>query len=185
MSWIGDAVKKRIPNRAELKLVFGVVVFAVFSWTIWNFIYEIPSSLLSNRWSNILWNFQTLMAAALVESVLVTIGLSLLGFLFPAKLFRDGFPYKSFVTLVLLVGVVVWVRDVFASDDFFPPLITVYRGGIVFFVVWIALLVIIHFAKPLQRFVLFVEERTDVFSYLYIPLGLIGLISLLLKNVVF
>ena len=184
MNWIRDAVKERIPNGTDLRLVFSAVVFVVFSWAIWSFIYEIPSYLLNSRWSNIVWKFQTLMAAALLESVLVTIGLSLLGFLFPAKLFRDGFPYKSFVNLVMMVGAMVWVRDVFASDDYFPPMVNLYQGGIIFFVVWVVLLVIIHFVKPLQQFVFFVEERVEVFAYLYVPLGLIGFISLLIKSVV-
>ena len=186
MAWIGNfikIIKNRIPNRTELRLVFGMVVFAVFSWAIWNFIYEMPSYLLNNRWLDIVWIFQILMATALLESVIVTMGLLLLGFLFPAKLFRDGFPHKSFVTLALAAGGMVWIRKIFAFDGYFPPMVSLYRGGIVFFVTWFALLFIIHFIKPLQRFVLVVEERIEVFSYFYVPLGLIGFITLLFRSV--
>jgi hypothetical protein len=182
MSLFVETIKKRFPTKSELQLVFGVIVFLVFGWAIWRFLFELPSQLLNTRWVDILFNFMVLMATALLESIFTGFALALLSFLLPVKWFREGFLSKSFVTLCVMVGVIVWYQKVFVNDDFFPPMNVVYTGMIIFFLVWVALLLIIHYGKSLQRFVHFLEERIEVFLYLYVPLGIIGFLTLLVMS---
>lgn len=184
MRLIGNIVKKRIPDRTELRLVFGVIVFLVFSWSIWKFLYGLPSQLLSTYWVDIVLHFLTLMVTALIESIITIIGILLLGFLLPVKCFRDGFPYKGFVTLLVLTGMIMWVRRVFVHDDYFPSVDVLYVGGAIFFAAWVSSLVLFHYVKPLQRFVLFVEGQVEVFLWLYVPLGIVGFLALFLVSVV-
>ena len=184
MSLFVETIKKRFPTKTEIRLAFGVIAFLVFGWAIWGFLYELPSQLLNTRWMGIIFNFMALMATALLESVFVGIGFVLLGFLLPVKWFRKGFSYKSFVTLCVMVGVIFWYRKVFVNDDFFPAMDIIYRGLAMFFLVWVALLLIFHYGKPLQRFVLSIEERIEVFLYLYVPLGIIGLLTIIVTSVV-
>lgn len=179
-----ETLRKKFPTRSELQLVFGVIVFLVFGWAVWNFLFELPSQLLNTRWMGILFNFMVLMAAALLESLFIGFSLALLSLFLPVKWFREGFVYKSFVTLCTLVGLIAWYQKVFVNDDFFPPMDIVYRGVTIFFLAWVALLLIIHLGKPLQRFVHILEERMEVFLYLYIPLGVLGLITILVMSVV-
>lgn len=184
MSLFVETIKKRFPTKTEIRLTFGVIAFLVFGWAIWGFLYELPSQLLNTRWMGIIFNFMALMATALLESVFVGIGLVLLSFLLPVKWFRKGFSYKSFVTLCVMVGVIFWYRRVFVNDDFFPAMDIIYRGLAMFSLVWVALLLIFHYGKPLQRFVLSIEERMEVFLYLYVPLGIISLLTVLVTSVV-
>ncbi len=184
MSLFVETIKKRFPTKTELQLVFGVIVFLVYGWAIWRFLFALPSQLLNTRWVDILFNFMALMATALLESVFIGIILTLMSFLLPAKWFREGFLYKGFVTLCVMVGVIFWYQKVFVNDDFFPSMDIVYSGVIIFFLVWVALLLIIHYGKPLQRFVHSLEERIEVFLYLYIPLGIIGFLTILVMSVV-
>ena len=184
MSLFVETIKKRFPTKTEIRLAFGVIAFLVFGWAIWGFLYELPSQLLNTRWMGIIFNFMALMATALLESVFVGIGFVLLGFLLPVKWFRKGFSYKSFVTLCVMVGVIFWYRKVFVNDDFFPAMDIIYRGLAMFFLVWVALLLIFHYGKPLQRFVHSIEERMEVFLYLYVPLGIIGLLTIIVTSVV-
>jgi hypothetical protein len=183
MYLIDSIVKKRFPDKTELRLVFGVIVFLVFSWAIWKFLYDLPAQLLSTYWTDIILHFLTLMATALIESVITAIGILFLSLLLPVKWFRDGFLYKSFVTLILLTGLIMWIRRVFVHDDYFPPINVLYIGGIIFFIGWVFLLVLFHYVKPLQRFVHFIEDQIEVFLWLYIPLGIIGFFALLLASV--
>lgn len=183
MALINSLLKEKIPNKTEIWFVFSTITFSVFSWSIWKFIYQIPSDLLNTRWGDIVWNLQALMAAALLESILVSLGMVFLSFILPVKWFRDGFRYKGFVTLLIMIGVVTWSRKVFVYDDYFPAIDILYKGGIIFFTTWVALLITIHIVKPIQKIVAFIEKRVEVFSYLYIPLGFIGLIALLIKSV--
>lgn len=164
--------------------MFGVIVFLVFSWSIWKFLYDLPSHLLNTYWVDIVLLFLTLAAAALIESLVITLGVLVLSLLLPVKWFRDGFLYKGFVTIVLLTGLMVWVRRIFAHDDYFPSMDTLYFGGTIFFVTWVFLLILFHYVEPLQRIVLFIEDRIAVFLWLYVPLGVVGFLVLLLKSVV-
>lgn len=184
MSLSIETIKKRFPTKTEFRLVFGVIAFLVFGWAIWRFLYELPSQLLNTRLLDIFFNFMVLMATALLESVFVGFSLALLSFFLPVRWFRDGFVYNAFATLSVMVGVIFWYRKVFVNDDFFPPLNVVYTGVIIFFLVWMALLLILHYGKSLQRFVRSIEERIEVFLYLYIPLGIIGFITILVMSVV-
>ena len=141
MSLFVETIKKRFPTKTEMRLVFGVVVFLVFGWAIWRFLFELPSQLLNTRWVGIVFNFMTLMATALLESIFTGIALALLSFLLPVKWFREGFLYKSFVTLCVMVGVIFWYQKVFVNDDFFPPMNVVYTGLLIFFLVAIGMVI--------------------------------------------
>ena len=180
----GSFVKKGFPAKSELRLVFGSIVFLVFSWSIRIFIFELPSQMLNTRWVDILINFLVLMATALLESMFILTGLVLLSVFLPGSWFRNSFVSKSFATLLVLMGFITWIRRMFPSDDYFPPMDILYRGGIVFFILWVALLVSLHYVKPLQRFAFFIEERVEVFLYLYVPLGVIGFLAILVRSVV-
>ena len=183
MRLIDDIIRKRLPARTELRLVFGVIVFLVFSWSIWKFLYDLPSHLLNTNWVDIVLLFLTLAATALIESLVITLGILVLSLLLPVKWFRDGFLYKSFVTLVLLIGLMVWIRRIFVHDDYFPSIDILYIGGIIFFVTWTLLLILFHYVESLQRIVLFIEDRIEVFLWLYVPLGAAGFLVLLLLSV--
>jgi hypothetical protein len=79
---------------------------------------------------------------------------------------------------------IMWVRRVFVHDDYFPSVDVLYVGGAIFFAAWVSSLVLFHYVKPLQRFVLFVEGQVEVFLWLYVPLGIVGFLALFLVSVV-
>lgn len=184
MRLIADVLRKRIPTRAEIQLIFSLVVFIVFGWAIWIFLYELPAYLVSSHWGGIISQLLVRMASALFESLLITSLLVLLSFVLPSKWFRIGFSYKGFITLLVMVILTFWIRDVFVNDDQFPPMDLLYKGGGILFSAWVALLFMIHRWTGLQRMVKGLLERIEVFLYIYLPLGLIGLGYLLLINVV-
>jgi len=178
-----DFFRKRLPARNEIYTVLGVVVFVVHTWSVRGFLHELPSFILYFTPGQILGVFAYMMGFALLESLSVTIGLILLSLLLPAKWFREGFIFKSFVTVILGAGAMLWLENTIMSfNNNFPPMSLLLIAAGITLGAWILLLVTFHLIKPLQKSLLFAADRLGVFAYLYIPLGVIGLVVVLARN---
>jgi len=178
-----DTLKERIPQRSEILYVFGDVVFFVYSWAMRGFLYQLSSLLLYHTVGEILAVFSYLMAFALLESLIVMSGLLLVGFLLPTKWFRQGFAYKGFsATLVTGIAMILLNDYLFSLDHAMPPMKVIYFGAGIM-VVFIATLNWIFKNVPrLQNYLLVVQDRMQIFIYFYVPLGFLGLIVIVLRN---
>ena len=175
--------RKRLPERSEIYAVLGVVVFVVFGWSVRGFLHEVPSFIHYFKIGQILAIFAYMMGFALLESLLVTLGLGLLSLSLPASWFKNGFVYKSFLTVMLGGVAMLWLENTVMSwNNKFPPveLLLTFVGVTVG--VWVVVLLLFHFIKPLQRALLFIADRIGVMAYLYVPLGLLGLVVVLIRN---
>ena len=175
--------RKRLPERNEFYAVLGVVVFVVHSWSVRGFLHEVPSFILYFKIGQILAVFAYMMGFALLESLLVTFGLGLLSLTLPVSWFKNGFVYKSFITVVLGGVAMLWLENTIMSwNNKFPPMELLLTFAGITLGVWVALLLFFHFFKPLQKPLLFIADRIGVMAYLYVPLGVLGLIVVLIRN---
>src|SRR5512138_2561192 len=97
MTSLFHSLRTRLPSRRDSLLAFGVVLFAVFGWSIRGFLYKLPSFALYFNLGSNLAIFSYMMAFALLESLLVTGLLIVFSVLLPSSWFRSGFAYKSFI----------------------------------------------------------------------------------------
>jgi hypothetical protein len=176
-------MRKRLPARNEIYAVLGIVVFVVHSWAVRGFLHEVPSFILYFKIGQILAVFAYMMGFALVESLLVTFGLGLLSFLLPAGWFKNGFIFKSFITVFVGAIAMLWLENtVMTFNNNFPPMDLLLTAAGITLGIWVVLLVIFHFFKPFQKAALFLSDRIGVFAYLYVPLGVIGMVVVLVRN---
>ncbi len=182
-------VQTRLPARRDMLLVFGVVLFAVFGWSIRGFLYKLPAFSLYFGLGANLAVLSYMLAFALLESLAVMALLILLGAALPSGWLRAGFAYKGFlVVLVASVAMIVfdgWYRTGFLKDILagytypIPPFI----GGLVAAIAALgALLWLFHRYERLQGYAVYVVEQISLFTYIYVPLGIIGLIVVLVRN---
>lgn len=172
--------KSRLPERQDIFIVLSIVVFAVFSWSIRGFLFVIPSITLRYASTEIIAIFSYMMAFSLMESLLIIVGLLLLGMILPKMWFRDGFSYKGF--LVVLIGSVASIQyQAFLGSDL--PDVELYYvwAGILAFLI-ISLFLLFHFVPRLQELLVSIAERFTVFAYLYIPMGVLGLAVIIFRN---
>ena len=175
--------RKRLPERNEFYAVLGVVVFVVHSWSVRGFLHEVPSFIHYFRVSQILAIFAYMMGFALLESLLVTSGLGLLSLLMPAGWFKNGFVYKSFITVLLGRIAMLWLENTVMSwNNKFPPVELLLTFAGITVGAWVVLLLLLHYLKPLQKALLFIADRIGVMAYLYVPLGILGLFVVLVRN---
>ena len=180
---------KRMPASGEVRAVFSVVVFAVYSWSIRGFLFNTSSFLMYHSLSFIAAIFFYMMAFALLESVLVTGFLVIVSMILPAGWFRIGFAYKGFlVILVAAIGMIEFqsyytidfVGNMMNNDySFMQPILI---GLIISIAALGGLLLLFGKVNRLQRLLVALVEKFAIFDYVYLPLGLLGFVAVVIRN---
>jgi len=160
--------------------VLSVVVLAVYSWSVRQFFFKLPSLLYYSTAGEILSILAYMLALALFESLFVTAGLVLASMLLPSKWFRDGFAYKGF--LAVLVGALASIQLQKNLPTHFPAMAMLYTyvgisGLILVASIWLA-----HVTPQLQRLLLRLVDSISIMTYVYLPLGLISLVVVIFRN---
>jgi len=176
-----DIFRQRLPACQDVFNVLGAAVFVVFSWSIRGFLFVFPSRVMYFRPWEVFSIFMYMMAVALVESLLVVGGLALLGVVLPSKWLREGFSYKGFLAILVGTAAAIWYQRSLGGD--LPPKKTLLLWMAAPLILLLGLLALSHLFPRLGLFLTSLVERFTVFAYLYLPLGFLGLLVVLLRNV--
>jgi hypothetical protein len=171
-----------MPSLSEIASIFGVVVFIVHTWSIRGFLYKLPSFLYYFTLGDVLSVLAYMMAFALLESAMVTLGLVILSLVLPVKWFKQGFVYKCFALLVVGVTASIWLQLFLKGGLADADYDVIFMGGRISILAGIGLVLLFHYVKPLQKFAETFAERLSVFSYLYVPIGMLSLLVVILRN---
>lgn len=172
--------RQRLPARQEMLAILGAAVFVVFSWSIRGFLFVFPSRVMYFRAWEVFSIFMYMMAFALVESLLVVGSLTLLGMALPPKWLREGFAYKGL--LILLLGTTTAILYQRSLGDDLPSKANLLWWTATPFILTLGLLALLRFFPRLSVFLASLAERFTVFAYIYLPLGFLGLLVVLLRN---
>jgi hypothetical protein len=175
----------RLPSRKQILPVFSLIVFIDFSWMLLQFFRQVPSWIFYLNIGKVLILFAYVVSFTLFESALLLSFLLALCIIFPVRHFRDKFTPQGGVQVALISLIALVLRqkiEVFQKFEiwilFAIPLISLIM----------ITLSIIPISKILDRFrlvdriVTALIERMTVFGFLYIPLGLLGLVIVILRN---
>ena len=121
-----------------------------------------------------------MMAFALLESFLIIGVLIVVSGILPGMWFRDGFSYKGF--LVVLIGSVASIQYQTLLGSELPEAKIFYLLGGIFILLVVSLFLLFHFIHRFQAVLESIAERFTVFSYLYIPIGMLGLAVVIFRN---
>lgn len=175
----------RLPTRRELLPVFSVLVFLVYSWALYRFSWYLPSWIEYLSIGSILIIAAYTVGFALVESTLV-LGLFVLACaVLPPRVFRDQFAAQgSLLALASGAGAVLVQRQV--SMIYRWEVWQVFAYSAAALLGCLALVLFSAWAfKRYQRLLNLANtlaERMTIFAYLYVPLGLLGLFVVILRN---
>lgn len=171
----------RFPARLEIDALFGFLLFAVFTWSIRGFLAELPSFLLYYSLGNIFGVFSYMMAFALLESFLILGFLLLVAFILPARLLRQGFGRKATVFVLVAGGAMIYLQNILTFQ-----LPSWKELALVIGLSLLALIVLLYFVIRNHRLQIILDnilERFKIFSYIYVPLGLIGCFVVIVRNI--
>lgn len=161
----------RLPKWPQVAAAFAVIVLAIYSWTIFWFLWKLPGWLFFLSVGEILTIFAYSMTVNFLESLLVLampLGLSLV---LPRKWFSDVFVTRSVLVTLSALGYAAYLLTQFQSREDYP-------GGIVRLipVVFLASLVLAFLLgkiKIVVKAIDFFAEQATIFLYIFIPVSLV------------
>ena len=122
-----------------------------------------------------------MMAAALLESLVLTGFLVLLSAVLPPAWLKDGFALKGFVFVGVYAATSILLQRML-QDSFPPPAIVIL--SFILPLVLIAFLSVVIRSKPkIGNFASNVQERMLIMLFVYVPLGMISLLFVFLQTV--
>ena len=101
----------RFPGKGSVINLFATAAFVVYGWTVYASFWKIPSWLHFLQLNEIFAVYAYSFLVNFAESVLLTLGLVMLGFFLAGNLWKDGFLAASVVMLVVVIG--LWLTDRF------------------------------------------------------------------------
>ena len=171
---------RRLPQRGEILSVFGVVVFAVHSWSVRGFLYQAPAYSLYYSIGEMFFVFSYMMAFALLESVLITLLLVVPAVILPSKLLKEGFAYKGFLAVLVASAYSIWLQNTLGNLP--PPSSLLLNNAGIAVGAFVLLAILFQLVGFLQKIVINLAERMGIMAYLYVPLGLIGILVFISRS---
>ncbi len=124
-------------------------------------------------------------AFTLFECLIFLLILLLLAFILPGKLFRERFLLQGTGFVLLTSAVMIFIQNIaliineWQADQFIQATI----AAVIFFgAAFIILFLLAKYVKAYVNLINFFADRIIVFLYVYIPLNLLGLVVVFLRN---
>ena len=165
------------------------MLFAVFGWSIRGYLFKLPALALYFGIGANLAVLAYMFSFALLESLIIMGVLLAICIILPERVFKEGFAYKAFLTMmVATIGMIQFERyykveyfkDIMARNyESIPPFV---EGVAACLAALVMLLWMLHRWPRLQKYPLLVMEQVSLFNYIYVPLGVLGLIVVIVRN---
>jgi len=178
------SLKSKLPTRQEVLPVFSIIIFFVFTWTLYVMFYYLPSWLGDMYTRDILILSTNVFTFALLESLIILGGMVLLALLLPARFFKDKFVAQGGF-LAVLVSLAAYLIHPKLVDALPLRLLYLVQIPIIALAGIIILMVLLSFLfdrlPGLTRVVNAFAKGMTIFAYIYLPLGLLSLFVVLLR----
>jgi hypothetical protein len=177
----------RFPRRAELLPVYAILLFLSGSWALYRFAWYLPSWMEYLSLSSVLVIAAYTLGYVLLESGVILGLVVLAGLAFPRPVFRSQFVAQgSTLALALGAGAALVQRQVSMIYRWEVWQVLTYSGAVLVAAVLLILLAAWLYRRfpRLLRLVNAFAERMTVFAYIYVPLGIIGLAVVVIRNLI-
>lgn len=146
------------------------------------FFYKVPAFLLYYSLGEIFSVFSYMMAFALLESAVVTLLLVGSAFVLPSKLLKEGFAYKGTLAVLIAAILSIWFQNNLTND--YPSSNWLLASCGIALAVFVLLAFVFHKVAVLQRGAIDVAGRFGLMAYIYVPLGLIGILVFVVRSLI-
>jgi hypothetical protein len=171
---------KRMPTSQQLAPVYGVIVLIVYGWTIYWYIWKLPSWLYFLTLGEMAVAFAYAMVVNFLESALVLAVPVLFCLLLPSRWFRDQFVAQgtalvifSLAALIKYLAVIITLQAIPAGMGVSVLLVV---AGIVFAVF------LVGRVGFLRNIVSEIASRATIFLYIFIPISVISILVVVGRN---
>lgn len=179
-------IQERIPNKLQIVHVFASITFPVYSWATYWALHFVPSLLKSLTILETLIVIAYVYVTALVEIIVLLLSLLIFTVIMPITWLKKGFVAKGTVLmwLIFISAIVaqynigyIRVRSDLRDFMIYIPIVI----GI-----WIVLMLVFSFLisrfPGVEKSVDSLSHRLIAFLYIYIPISILSLIIVIVRN---
>lgn len=180
---MAQTLLNRLPLTRDIIPVYAVIAFLIQAWTIGVFFGQLASFSSFLSISEILTVFAYRIAESFVECLLVLGILIMVAFILPARSFRNVFVVRGTAIALSLLGSIILFWKRFETD----PGVLMADYIQIWTVVALLLASLVSYASTkiisLSDFFNWFSERMVVFLYILLPLSVISIIVVLIRNI--
>jgi len=167
----------RLPEAEKIYAVYGVIVTLIYGWSVYRFIWKLPSWLKFLVPGEIVTVAFYTLVNDLGESLLILAVLLGIAFILPGKWLREPFIFRGGLSMLLVLGLFLGL----AYFNFTLQQVSAYW-------IWalvgiVSLHILFGKIRFLQTGVEKLVNATSVFLYLTVPLSLLSLLVVILRNI--
>lgn len=176
-----SALKSRLPARGEIGSVYAVILFFLFGWATIIFFWKFPAWLYYATLGEIAVYYLYLAVTEALEGLLYLAALLLACALLPASWFKEKFIVRGTIAALALPAFLLLTQYFIAYHEFGKGLAALLAlllaGGLAS--LWMGLAAR---RAIFERAARLLAERTPVFLYVYLPLAVVALAILAVRN---
>ena len=177
-------MSKRLPHVNEIISIFAVISAMTYGWTLLAFLWKLPSWLDYLTYGEILTVYSYSLLTNFMESIFVLALILLLCVILPARFVRDVFTLRGTIFAISLLGTMMFVLSFYTDDN--PALMESLPAWLVILVLSSLFMVLLDMLSRNVRSVasalLWLSDRLTIFLYVNLPLSLLALIVVTIRN---
>jgi hypothetical protein len=159
-----------------------MIVLLVYGWTVYWIAWKFPSWIYYLTASEILWIVCYAMVVNMLESLIFILGVLVLGFVAPKAWLADRFGPSGTLFSILIAGLLMYFsKPIQLAERFsYAPLI---QMGISFLVA-LGIAMLLPLYRPAAAFLDLLADRAKIFLYILLPVSLVSLVIVVVRNLV-
>ena len=159
-------------------LALSMAAFLVFTWSMRALFFNFPAFILSYTIGEILVIAAYMLAFALLETLMVILVMVLLAVILPGALLREGFSYKASFCFITFAAISIHLQYVMTNQPNISYLALELGRALI---LWLIPVLLVRFVSVVRKVVMEVLDRLTIFSYIYLPLGIISLFVVIIR----
>lgn len=175
------SIIEKIPKLEDIAPVYSVIVMIIYPWTLSRFFWKLSSWILFASVGDLAALFAYMVVINFLESILVLLVPILMSIILPQKWFYDRFRTRSISLVLFGLGYLIYLDKKLYADSPFP--LTLVRWIPMAVIVILVLVFLVDRVGFLRRVLDELANRLTVFLYISIPISVISLLAILIRNV--
>ena len=179
-SKVKTMMSTRLPGLMQTAAVYSVIVLFIYGWTIYWFLWKLPSWLYFMTAIELLTLFAYSMVVNLLESFFVLLLPLFLSILLPVKWFRDRFVARGSALVVVILAFLTYYSRLITGLVGLPSNL----GWMLLAVAAAAVAAVFIFGRVafLRRILEEIANRAVIFLFISFPISAISLLVVLIRN---
>ncbi len=173
-------VASRLPESQQVASVYAVIVVFVYGWTIYWYIWKLPSWLFYLSLTDLLTYFAYAMMVNFLESIFVLLVPLALCLALPTNWLRDSFAARGSALVAVLLGFLTYYSRLITGLLDLPPNLPIMLLEVVLGMILAAYLA--GRVRILRRAIEEISNRAIIFLYVFIPISAVSILAVLIRN---